>query len=499
MGSSSIRSITITDPFSHYFFTCWDTHCFSEAATTTMSTSTTVTSSSPDHHHHHHAVDTTAVAGEHGDAPYVVAPSEHSALCKPLWHGRPLAPSRTMERARAAPEETAAHPGGWSSHRVAATLGSAVAVLSQHLLTFLCQGPTIHTTANRSYEATAAATLRQVVWFSFFWSFGTCLLVFGTMLLGGTVLRGGWPHNHQLRRASKDAHSIPKPNPPEDQEDRNGTTQEDRLDDEDDDVTFQWEANYVVGAVLSIAALWLWNGMVVTEFLGPRRFPEDDHPRSSSSVWLGPALQSSVAIVITVPLVLTGLLQCWCHSCARHHHVRDNNNNTSNQVLLSTYSLVAGTLGGIMGVFSQLVLSLFLWQDAGMLVPVVASVGWFSLLWSLLTVSLTALGCLTLPWMVRDDVHVQQLEQQRSSIVWNMEMVYVGWNLVGIGLAWIWIDCTNGMTDQVWPSLGLLAASLVVFQLILKCCISPTTVSDEMDDAEQDDCHLECSIQLHIV
>ena len=143
-----------------------------------------------------------------------------------------------------------------------------------------------------------------------------------------------------------------------------------------------------------------------------------------------------------------------------------------------------------MGVSSQFLLSLLLWQRGAAASggedpqhqhiirrPVLDDVVCFSLLWSGLTVALTFAACLSLRLLLppvssdggdnNDDEH----QNQNHRRVWllRMEAAYISSSLVGICLAWIVIDLLNGMPEQVPPSLCMLVLSLACFKLILRC------------------------------
>jgi hypothetical protein len=194
-----------------------------------------------------------------------------------------------------------------------------------------------------------------------------------------------------------------------------------------DDMVFQMEAHYVVGSLLTISAVWLLDDVLVLQ--------EMRHP----------------VLVVTAAVVAYAIfLGCIVHS--------KSTNNKNYDSMVSTYTLVAGALGVVVGVCSQFLLSLLLWKDADLTVPAVESITVFSLLWSVLTVALTATGCLSLRCVC---------DNQRTLL--RMEAVYIGSSLAGICAAWILIDVANDMPEQVLPSVLLLAASLAAFGLILRC------------------------------
>jgi 3-deoxy-D-arabino-heptulosonate 7-phosphate (DAHP) synthase len=111
---------------------------------------------------------------------------------------------------------------------------------------------------------------------------------------------------------------------------------------------------------------------------------------------------------------------------------------------------------------------------------------------------LTALGCLSLSRLLlvdhHDDTAVEQEEQdrnhhERERTIMRMETVYIGASLVGICAAWILIDVTHDMAEQVVPSLLLLVASLGAFMAILACfpeeeCLSSTSSQSNSSKSE---------------
>lgn len=142
------------------------------------------------------------------------------------------------------------------------------------------------------------------------------------------------------------------------------------------------------------------------------------------------------------------------------------NNESSDQVsaVLPTYQLVASTLGLIVGVCSQFLLSFVLWTDH-MSKPIIDNVVIFSLLWSICTVLITFSGCLTLRFLTSDVSSPLTAER----IFLRMESHYVFCSLIGICSAWILMDVVLGMSEQIAPSVVMLSVSLAAFRMILYC------------------------------
>lgn len=145
--------------------------------------------------------------------------------------------------------------------------------------------------------------------------------------------------------------------------------------------------------------------------------------------------------------------------------------------LLMTYSLVAGTLGLIFGVCSQFVLSLLFWKDTDMRQPIVENVFVFSMAWSVLTVVLTFMGCYALRWIVENDL--------RAFL--RMEAVYIAASLTGICGAWIFMDMTAGVPEQIVPSILMLLASLAAFAMILWYFPEDKCLEEALQELEEEE------------
>jgi len=285
---------------------------------------------------------------------------------------------------------------------LAAATGAVIAYISQLLLClFLWK------------ENVFVLSKTDIVLFSLHWSFWTCLTVFAGML---TLIR------------LLEKHIQPLP----------------------DSTVFQMEAYYVVAALVTITATWLYKDLL-----------ED-----------GQVHQPHPILPLVLPsymLLAYNLLQAKQPPPANH----DESTNTNN--LLPTYRLVSAVLGLVVGLSSQFVLSMLLWKDQNMTQPVVPSVVQFSLIWSTLTVVITFAACFSLRILLPDDC---------GRTVLRMEATYISFSLVGICGAWMIIDWLSGMPDQVVPSLIMLNVSLICFQLILRCfpednCLIDGTVEDD--------------------
>jgi hypothetical protein len=193
----------------------------------------------------------------------------------------------------------------------------------------------------------------------------------------------------------------------------------------DESLLFQLEVHYVLGALASICAVWFLRDISTSESISTTLFV--------------------VSAVMSVVAALLAALQ------------QDNRTEVSRDNL--HYNLAAGLLGSGIGAGSQCLLGAFLWRSPA---TIDANVVVFSLAWSTCTVALTFCGCYLLRRSVTDSA------SERTAL--RMEAVYIGSGLTGICLAWILMDLFwVHMPEQVLPSLGMLALSLMAFFAILKC------------------------------
>lgn len=219
-----------------------------------------------------------------------------------------------------------------------------------------------------------------------------------------------------------------------------------------DDVMFLIEAHHIVGSLISISLSWF--------FVDAFRFGM-------------PATQVHNVLL----LVLTAVWYAVCIFVFSKKQQEDdeendqmddsgrNSANANSKVLLPTYKLIASTLGLIVGLCSQFVLSIVLFKEH-MTKPIFDNAIIFCSLWSLCTVVITFLGCITLRCSTYQE-NVDHVQNERAFL--RMESYYIFSSLCGICLAWILVDLIMGMTDQVLPSLVMLTVSLMAFRAILVC------------------------------
>jgi hypothetical protein len=327
-------------------------------------------------------------------------------------------------------------------------------------------------------DAVLQQSTTQVVLFSMVWSFWTCVLVFAAMLL-------------LIQLVSRCHHNISIYN------NNNNSSSHQHFQQQQhwDDMVFQMEAHHIVGSLLSISASWMLNHILSVSL---RSAAIVHHQVLIASFFLLPygLFVRIMTTAVSRPVNDTNDDNELTKQAAEQQQQQNKDDH-----LLSTYQLVAATLGLIMGVCSQFILSFFLWKRH-MTEPIVDNVILFSLLWSLLTVLITFSGCSTLRFLIVTEEQPQaftgpgtgtdQPQQQHNPssgaavVSWHAERVflrmeahYVFCSLIGICLAWILMDVAMHMVAQIVPSLIMLAVSLAVFWAIL-CCFPEEKCLQEM-------------------
>jgi hypothetical protein len=298
--------------------------------------------------------------------------------------------------------------------------GSLSALLSQYVLS--------QTLWN---ESVLDRPLLPVIFFSLVWSFLTCVVVFSSMFLNVWILERRYNSNNNKSSNKSSKNKITK---------------------EWDQVVFQMEAHHVVGALLAISLAWI--------FVDVLRLAVH-HTR---------VVHTGMFVALTVAAY--GIF----------FRVMVSGNPAESQ-MMPTYQLLATTLGLIVGLCSQFVLSFSLWTEH-MTVPVLSNVILFSVVWSLLTVLITFLGCVALRNLALDDDDYDDADDTDSAAKINskkqaaidierihlrMESHYVFAALIGICGAWILMDLVLDMPQQILPSLVMLAVALAAFTGIIYC------------------------------
>jgi hypothetical protein len=233
-----------------------------------------------------------------------------------------------------------------------------------------------------------------------------------------------------------------------------------------DDVVFQMEAHHMGGALISIAVAWIYMDSFRLDATGGF---------------------THTTFYLCLPVVAYAIFFKSIMMCRNTNHI----------FLMSTYQLLASTLGLIVGLCSQFLLSLLLWKQY-LKVPIVDSVIGFSMLWSVATVAITFCGCLVLRYLAARDcgndatLSLQDLER----IHLRMESGYILSTLIGICMAWILMDLVLDAPEQIMPSLAMLGVTLVAFRGILYCFPEEECLSDmiEMKDIDEEQGELTIAI-----
>jgi hypothetical protein len=268
-------------------------------------------------------------------------------------------------------------------------------------------------------ESILTKSTLQVVIFSLNWSFWTCLGVFSCMLVLVRLLQ------NRFCRSNVNRPSF------------------------DDEAVFQIEAHFVVASLLAISFSWLLNDMWTVQIIRPMQI----HP------------------ILTIFAAATAYAIFFRYMVCQQQHsdnkeLGSDEDDCDESSGSSAYLLISATLGVVFGVSSQFLLTIFLWKD-NMTIPMIDNVVFFSLVWSILTVLLTFVGCMSLRVLVGPGMVTKIRSAQRTLL--RMEAVYISCSLVGICMAWIFIDVLAGMPEQIIPSMIMLLLSLVAFQIILRC------------------------------
>jgi F0F1-type ATP synthase assembly protein I len=221
---------------------------------------------------------------------------------------------------------------------------------------------------------------------------------------------------------------------------------------------FQMESHHVAGILSAFTLTWLLNDIfhMQNNFLNnpKRQWMVVGLLFAAYCLFVGWLLLSARATIIT-----------------RVRRLRGNTNasNEEQKSMLRTFQMIATIAGLLAGACSQFLLAAFLWNEKENR-PAVGRILLFSMSWSLTTVLLAAAGCFSLRFLVEDEeessCNLDCLQRQR--VLLRMEAYYVSSTLVGICIAWICMDIFLDMTEQILPSLGMLAVSLVAFRAILR-------------------------------
>ena len=350
----------------------------------------------------------------------------------------------------------------WRLKVLSFVTGSVAAALSQAILSKTLWGME-SSMLSSAVEAAAAAgegetgstvstpTTLSVVGFSLVWSFWTCVMIFLAMVASVRLVLGSPPST-------------------------SGTGGKQNVHKAWEDVVFQMEAHHIVGALLSISAIWVAVDVLQSIFAHEQQQQQNGsspyaHQEAANAMMLPMPSPIQNALLFTMGLAWYALFaRCILKKDSGDSIRKAEDDDASKEnggvasSLLSTYTLIAATLGLISGLCSQFLLSFVLWKD-NMTQPIVDHVILFSILWSFCTVILTFLGCLSLRLLTVEEEN--RLTAER--IFLRMESHYIFCSLIGICSAWILIDLVMDMREQIFPSVLMLALSLAAFTGIVHC------------------------------
>lgn len=388
-----------------------------------------------------------------GDA-FVAVPLDElkEPLLPPPQKSTPTA-TKTSQTDNAVAATEAMVTGSWTVplHRLkllSFVTGSMVAVASQLLLSQLLWKPTHPDDAAAAETTESPKSTREVVVFSLLWSFFTCVMIFGSMAVFVQCV-GRYCFQHRVLRRVGRKQATPDAPTTGDK-----PTNNDEDADWDGDM-FQIEAHHIVGSLLSISLIW-----IVVDII------QSVAKHSGSQTWWIlsiPTLHQNAVYFLISAAWYAAFVRCVLQK-KQHDKKATTASNGSAGGLMSTYQMIAATLGLISGLCSQFLLSFVLWRDR-MTTPIVENVVLFSVLWSLCSVVLTFFGCLSLRLLTLDETN--RLTAER--IFLRMESHFIFCSLIGICLAWILIDLIMDMREQIVPSILMLAVSLLAFCAIVAC------------------------------
>jgi hypothetical protein len=337
--------------------------------------------------------------------------------------------------------------------------GALIAVASQLLLGQIMWKP-----AHAAHNANSAAAVyetprstREIVVFSLLWSFFTCVMIFGSLAIFVRCicrfcLHHQRPSEHEVKMGIHD--STAASNQP-------------RIVDLDGDL-FQIEAHHIVGSLLSISFIWIL--VDICQSISKKQ-------KWQNGLGL-PSLHQDVVYMVIAAAWYAIFVRCIMRKSSNTKAKDGDATGRSGSIggLMSTYQMIAATLGLISGLCSQFLLSFVLWTDH-MTKPVIENVVVFSLLWSVCSVILTFVGCVSLRLLTLDEA--SRISAER--IFLRMESHFIFCSLIGICMAWILIDLIMDMREQIVPSILMLAASLLAFCGIVACFPEDKCLADLQD------------------
>jgi putative flippase GtrA len=232
-----------------------------------------------------------------------------------------------------------------------------------------------------------------------------------------------------------------------------------------EDIIFQMEAHHAAGVLSAITLTLMLNDIfqIQNHFL--------NNPKNQWVV---------VGFIFAAYCFCVGclLLSARATMITRVRRLRGNTNasNEKQTSVLRTFQMIAIIAGLLVGACSQFLLAaLFVWGGKQHRPAVSQHLLLFSILGSLSTVLLAAVGCFLLRFLVEDVVEDEEESScnldclHRQRVLLRMEAYYVSSTLVGICIACICMEIFLDRKEQILPSLGRLAVSLVAFRAILRC------------------------------
>ena len=394
-------------------------------------------------------------------------------------------------------------------------LGSMIALASQFILQFIFYGINTRFVQELLYTSSNETNLSllKVLCFSIIWSFGTCVMVFLGMVSAMQIfetLCTAVPVSESA--TTKDTTVVSKP---DDEEDEDTVNEEVTL--------FAMEISYVFGAIVAILLLW-----GVFDFglsIYPPTLSSSSHVMHTDHSYLAVVIRQSPLFTVLLTMMITFLalssatavihmVRHAYHHCQTIHHghqeavhedVEDVIKDEDRSVMRMTLSIapsptewfiycVASTVGLMIGMGTQVLLSFLLWNNVSRIPYVIQSnftIALFSFGWSTITVMVTALACYVLRvfvfhCIVKNYMHRNLSVHYQSLLVVRMEAMYIGWTLTGICVGWIILDVVHKMTSQIYISILLFILSLSSFGFILYY-FPEETVDIEASEDENDD------------
>ena len=377
----------------------------------------------------------------------------------------------------------------------------------------------------------------NVIGFSIAWSLVTCVMIFLGMIVSLKLLESlrvtltpaattttttttttlkKMMKCHETTEDEDDTTTTATTNHEKSTEDKEEEAEEES---EEEAAMFVTETAFVLGAIVAIVLLWtvfdfgLWMDPL------PRDTAVDIH--TTTTITTGSSdyhrydflmHQSPMVIVllanfitllvlVTATAVLHYMRQVFCVRPAKELDDAVDDNYTDHSEMIQSLSSspspmewviygISSTLGLMVGMGTQMILSICLWNNAHHIPYVIQSnvtIALFSLGWSAVTVMVTALACYGLRVGVFSGIlphcmHRNVSRHYQSLLLVRMEAIYIGWTLTGICVGWIVLDVVHHMTSQIYVSLVLFALSLSAFACILYFIPDDDSALEECDD-----------------